>query len=177
MPHDVEGLLHIKLQAFHALKEIYKELPTCTLNKFRTGVLLWEMGQNSSWLVFLVEPVIKAIRAALYGYTLYGIIDVLIKYFTCPVKYLNNFTWDVVGGLSPSASKYSQECFDAQVKVFNTLPGQPASTLIGKLTNYNFRGPYDLKLGGKGILGPVLAEIVEGISKGRGSLEFFGCEV
>ncbi|HUX79599.1 MAG TPA: hypothetical protein VMW10_07665, partial [Alphaproteobacteria bacterium] len=164
---DAEELLSIKLRAFRALKEIYGQLSTFSLNKFLTAALLWGIGYSPSWLISIVEPINKTVRGALYGYTLYGIIDVLYKYFTCPVKYLKNFTWDVVGGLPPAASKYSEDCFTAQVKAFNTLPGQPASTLVGKLTNYNFRGPYALDLSNKGIEGPVLAEIVEGFQKAK----------
>lgn len=163
-PHDVEGLLHIKLRAFHALKEIYKEIPTCSLNKFGTGALLWEMGQSPSYFISLAEPVIKAFRAALYVYMIYGIYDVLYKYFTCPFEYLENFSW-LNGGLEPYASDYSKECFDAQVAVFNTLPGQPASTLVGDLGRYHFTEPYDLDLSNKGIQGPIIAYIVEGFKK------------
>jgi len=162
-PDDCESLLHIKLRAFHALKEIYKDLPIYSLNKFRTAVLLWEIGQSPSWLISIIEPINKAIRAALYGYTLYGIIDVLYKYFTCPDIYLNSFSW--VGGLEPYASDYSQDCFDAQVEVFNTLLGQPASTLVGGLGHYHFTEPYDLDLSNKDIEGPVIAEIVEAFNR------------
>ncbi len=162
-PHDVENLLHIKLSAFHYLQEIYSTLPPFSLNKLTTAVLLWEIGQNSSWLVRLCEPVIKAIRAVIYGYTFYGLFHVLYEFFTCPYEYLSSFSW--VGGLEPYASDYSVACFDAQVKVFNLLPGQPASTLVGDLHRYRFRGPYDLDLSNKGIFGPVIAEIVEEFAK------------
>ncbi|OJW47104.1 MAG: hypothetical protein BGO67_10360 [Alphaproteobacteria bacterium 41-28] len=162
-PHDVEDLLHIKLRAFHALKEIYQDLPTISLNKFRTAVLLWEMGQSPSWFISIIEPANKVIRAVFYWYVLYGLIDVLYKYITCPFEYLEKFSW--VGGLEPYASDYSKECFDAQVKAFNTLPGQPAYTLVGDLGRYHFPGPYDLDLSNKGIQGPVIADIVEGFKK------------
>ena len=162
-PHDVEDLLKIKLRAFHALGEIYQAIPTLSLNKFRTAALLWEMGQSPSWLISIIEPINKAIRALLYTYTFYGIIDVLYKYFTCPYEYLEKFSW--VGGLEPYASDYSKECFDTQVKAFNTLPGQPASTLVGDLGRYHFPGPYDLDLSNKGIQGPIIADIVEGFKR------------
>ena len=162
-PHDVEDLLKIKLRAFHALGEIYQAIPTLSLNKFRTAALLWEMGQSPSWLISIIEPINKAIRALLYTYTFYGIIDVLYKYFTCPYEYLEKFSW--VGGLEPYASDYSKECFDTQVKAFNTLPGQPASTLVGDLGRYHFPGPYDLNLSGKYIQEPVIVDIVEGFKR------------
>jgi len=164
-PQDKEDLLKIKLRAFCALKDIYKELPF-SLNKILTGVLLWERGQSPSWVISLGEPVIKALRAALYVYTFYGLGKVLYDYFTCPEKYLENFTW--LGGTTPYASDYSQACFDAQVQVFNTLPGQPASTLVGNLTQYHFpNNSYNLDLSNKGIEGPVIAEIVEEFQNAR----------
>ena len=162
-PHDVEDLLKIKLRAFHALGEIYQAIPTLSLNKFRTAALLWEMGQSPSWFISIIEPANKAIRALLYTYTFYGLIDVLYKYFTCPDIYLNSFSW--VGGLEPYASDYSKECFDAQVQVFNTLPGQPANTLIDNLGRYHFPGPYDLDLSNKNIDRLVVGDIVEGFKR------------
>jgi len=157
-------LLKIKLDAFWALQEIYKKLPYLSLNKRRTAVLLWEIGQSPSWRMTVVEPFLKFLGVALNVYTLYGICDAVIRILTCPNPYLESFEW---GRGLEFASDYKKECFDAQVKVFNLLPGQPADTLVGKkgdklLERYQFPNKtYDLDLSNKGIDGSVIAEIVE----------------
>ncbi len=171
IPHSVEELAKIKAGALHALQEVYKKLHPLSVTKARTAMHLWEIGQSPSLAVSIVAPVIKAVLAAFYGYSLYQLGRFLYDYFKCSNKYKTRFTW--INSINPGyVNDFSKDCFDAQVKVFNLIPGQPAYTLVGRdpastvagnLSAYYFpNNSYDLDLSNRGLSLSVIADIVEG---------------
>jgi hypothetical protein len=84
------------------------------------------------------------------------VIQALIDYASCPKKQGVTFT-----GEAPWASDFSEECFDAYVKAFNTIPGQPAFTLTNIIPQIKFNdNQYQLNLASKSITAPVLTEIL-----------------
>lgn len=158
-PHK-ETLLKIKVKAYNALQEVYKNLPRFSFNEIKTAILLWEIGYSPSKKTSAIMPFLKAIELSIYGGFLYGIGFFLYKYITCSVKYLDQFLW--MNDFQPYVSPYDKPCYDIQEKGFNTLPHQTAETLIGSLKHYGFpRNLYDSDLSGKHIKGEVLVSIME----------------
>jgi Leucine-rich repeat (LRR) protein len=161
-PKDVEGLLKIKVRAFHKLKEVYENPATSSYNKTQTGLLLWEIGQSQSWTASILGPLWKAIGLGFYGYTLYGILKVAYDFVSCKGMYLNNFTW--LGGTTNYSSDYSQSCFDAYLSIFNKVPGQPSLTLVSLMDKFKLNSNYTIfNLSGAGASGKQVAELIMGL--------------
>jgi Ran GTPase-activating protein (RanGAP) involved in mRNA processing and transport len=163
--------LRIKDQAFAFLQEMAdfgnaKKKRTVG-GKVQSGMtalyahyLLWSLGASSSKTSMIATTLFKGGKLYIQGKLVQLIIETFLKAESCPEQ-----PGVSVAGVEPWASDLTQECFDASLRVFNTIPGQPTETLVGNLNQYYFPdcdlGILDLS--GRGLSGPAVANITKAL--------------
>ena len=123
--------------------------------------LLWKAGHPRSLSEEIGFYTFKLGKLAFHIWAWQGVIRGILDYLNCPDK--PGFSY---GGYAEWSSDYTIECFDALIRVFNTVPGEPASHITDQLGKYHFPGnTYNLDLSGKGLNGTVIAQILEGFTE------------
>jgi Ran GTPase-activating protein (RanGAP) involved in mRNA processing and transport len=118
--------------------------------------LLWYLGMSRSLPEFAGPTIFKVGKLYAQGKLIETIINAFLKAQKCPQQ-----PGVSVGAVEPWAEDLTQACFEASLKTFNVVPGQPAQTLVGTLDQYYFSDcSLNLDLSGRGLSGPTAAEIM-----------------
>jgi len=166
----LDDRLRIKDQAFSFLQEMAdfgntKKHRTVG-GKVQTGItalyakyLLWSLGAPPSRMDMMASTLFKGGKLYVQAKLVQLIIETFLEAEKCPEQ-----PGVSVAGVEPWASDLTQECFEASVKIFNLIPGQPTSTLVGNLDQYYFPNcTVDLDLSGKGLDGKTVANITQAL--------------
>ena len=155
-PQTLLHLLSLKTRAFESLKDTPLDNRLSELYRIS---YLWSLGYSPSfWKTSVPLAAINTGRLAAKILSFVAIIKTIMAYLDCPEKPGLTFS-----GYQKWSSDYTQPCFDEFVRLFNTIPGQPAHTLTDGIPQYYFPdGTYSLDLSGKGLEETVILEILQG---------------
>ena len=122
--------------------------------------MLWSLGSYRSPQEFIIPTALKVGKLYAQAAFFTTIVHAFLKAKKCPKQ-----PGVSLAGVESWADDLSQECFEASLRVFNTIPGQPTGTLVGSLNQYYFPdcdlGILDLS--GRGLSGPAVANITKAL--------------
>ncbi len=163
---EIEGLLDLKAKALIYLQETGLRPREKLLSReiFSQGVpalyaryLLWTLGhypkvsETIGWGIFRAAK--TALSLILFKTLIEGILDIL----NCPRQ--PGTTWT---GKTSWAADFTYECWQAYMKAFNQVPGQPAETLIALFPQFHLPEVVTFDVSGKGINGSAMAQLLRG---------------
>lgn len=164
--------IHLKARAFSLLQEAASFNKTGSKKTFWTKVnnriaatyaqyLLWSLGAPRSLCETALPSIFKIGKLYIQAKLIQTIADAFLQAQKCPKK-----PGVSLAGVEPWASDLTQECFEASMRSFNTIPGQPTDTLVGDLGQYYFPNcTIDLDLSGRDASGAVIANITRALNE------------
>lgn len=136
----IDPRLKLKARAFAILQEaalFHKEDQRKSLLGHGVALyaqyLLWSLGSSRSWPEAAFNTVFKGTKLYAQAILIKKIVEVALAAEQCPSQ-----PGVSLAGVEPWAKDLTQQCFDAYVKLFNVIPGQPTETLVGNLDQYYF---------------------------------------
>ncbi len=158
-----DGFLDLKAQALIYLQEVGSEPTAKLLSRqiLSEGVpalyaryLLWTLGHYPPVLETIGWGIFRAAKTALSIILFKTLIEGIMNILNCPQQ--PGTTWT---GETTWAADFTYECWQAYMKAFNQVPGQPAETPL-LFPQFHLPSTVTFDLSGKGINGTVMARVL-----------------
>ncbi len=167
---DLAHRMRMKTQAFALLQEessfrkigqqkTFGRKVSGGLSTLYAQYLLWSLGVPRSWPEAIAPTLFKAGKLYVQAKLIQTIVNAFLEAEKCPQQ-----PGVSMAGIESWASDLTQACFNASVKAFNIIPGQPTDTLVGNLGQYYFQDcDVALDLSNKGLSGEAVANITRAL--------------
>lgn len=155
--------LHVLLQENPGIKKAYKRGVGGLIANFVAHYKRWTLGDFDSKASALALGAAKSAFVGLTINLLTKIADQIIAYLKCP----NPLQKGLTSAMKPASysSLYNSPCLKAYLDNFNRVPGQPASTIVDRLPQFQIDPTQfiNLTFSGRGLTGQQIGPIIQAL--------------